>query len=113
MKLMYRVRLNRGHWGCEPKVDRVEVERTTEASVWIAGYRYARDSEFHSYFDELHEAVHALSTAQAKVVGGLQGRLVIAEANMSGIERLKSKTVDDFVNVANGVSTIEWEVGGL
>lgn len=48
-------------------IKKVEIERETEASVWIKGRRQVKSSGYHSFFNTFEEAkAHLLEEAQAK-----------------------------------------------
>jgi len=56
-----------GGWG-KNLIEQVEVEKETEASVWIKGRRNAKRTEYYNYFDTWDEAkLYLLTVAEAKV----------------------------------------------
>lgn len=73
----YRVRLS-GRWGCNPLVVEAEVDRQTEASVWIRGCRHAKKSEFGAWFESFKDAKAALEAAQVCHMKKLAGRMETA-----------------------------------
>lgn len=70
-------------------IETVEVERETEASVWINGQRNAKRTEYHSYFDTFAEAKQHLLDLAEKSVNSAQLRLERAKERYDKVEGLK------------------------
>lgn len=50
------------------KIDKVEVERETESSVWIGGRRRSKNTDYECYHDTWNDAkCHLIGLAQADV----------------------------------------------
>ena len=50
------------------KITPVEVEKETDQSVWVEGYRHAKKSQYHQYHDTWEEAHgYLLSQVQSRV----------------------------------------------
>jgi hypothetical protein len=70
----YKARLSR-RWNCDAKITEVEVERETDASVWIDGRRSKKESEYETYFDSFEQAKTALLDRQQSRIYGLRAQL--------------------------------------
>lgn len=88
----YRTRLY-ARWGCEPNIERVEVERVTEFSVWIDGRRLAKTSEFQTYFDTWEQAQEALIGCQETNLRVLRNHVDQHEATLEEIQNMVNPEV--------------------
>ena len=84
----YKVRLGR-RYGCDAKIETVDAERETEASVWINGRRSAKESEWANYYDTWEEAHSALLGTHQSYVDSLRVRLQQANGILGNIKGLK------------------------
>ncbi len=72
-----------------PRITPVEVERHTDASVWINGRRHARISGWECYFPTWKEAHdHLLGEAAARVASARR-KLEIANSTYGNIKGMK------------------------
>ena len=71
---------------CDP-IRAVEVERETEASVWVNGRRCAKRADYHNYFDTWEEAKAFLVEEAERALTGAHRRL---DAARSELERMKA-----------------------
>lgn len=74
------------------KIERVEVERESDSSVWIKGRRHSKTADYASYFDTWALAREALRTAATIKVDLAQRRLAEAQAELAAIEALQPPT---------------------
>ena len=76
-------------FGTKPIVE-VQVERETNASVWIDGNRRAKRSEYDNYFDSWVDAKkHLLERAERKLKGARRS-LHLAQSEYGNIKGLKA-----------------------
>ena len=60
-KYKYLTKLWKSYYPDFVEIERVEIDKESEKSVWISGHRNAKRSEFHNYFDTAEEALDFLS----------------------------------------------------
>ena len=84
----YKVRLNH-RYGCEAKIQEIEVDRETDKSIWIKGQRLAKLSEYANYYNTWDEAKNALLGCQATYVRSIRLRLESANGALGKIQRLR------------------------
>ena len=73
-------------------IEKVEVERETEVSVWINGRRNAKDSSWYKYFNSWNEAHSFLIEKAESDVEAATNRLRRASANLQKIKSLTEET---------------------
>ena len=69
-------------------IETVEIERETDASVWINGRRSAKDCEWHKYHDTWSEAKDFLVRRAGDKVSGLINRLDSARDELNKAKNL-------------------------
>ena len=73
----------------DAKVETVQVERETESSVWIRGYRVAKESDWRMFHDTWEQA-HAYLTARAEIrLTNARRQLELAQAFAGNIKGMK------------------------
>lgn len=80
----YRARIHR-RWDSDARIEEVDVERETEASIWINGQRSAKRSEWSNYYDTWEDAKSALLAAQQRRVEQLRSQLQVANSRLGNI----------------------------
>ncbi len=73
------------------KIKIVEVERITDASVWIDGRRSARFSEWHSYFKTFSEAKQYLVGVAGSKLDNARRNLESAQGYLGNVKGLEEK----------------------
>jgi len=73
-----------------PKIEKIEVEKTTESSVWINGRRRSRKSSYECYFDTKEDAISHYRTKWTRKLQ--QARILFDDANK------KLKELDNIIN---------------
>lgn len=76
-------------WDLEARIERVEIERETEKSVWICGNRNAKRSEWYNYYDTWEDAHKALLNQQKACVDSLRLRLERSKGVLGNIKGMK------------------------
>lgn len=84
----YSCRLN-NRWGCEAKIEEIEVEKESEKSVWIEGNRNAKMSDYANYYSSWDEAKNALYSCQKTYVDGVRSSLERAKGVLGNIKGMK------------------------
>lgn len=72
-----------------PSVERVEVERFTDSSVWIKGRRNARVSSYESYFFTREEALEHLRIIFSSRLEMAKMRLKRAQQKVDALDELE------------------------
>lgn len=75
--------------GFAPTIKPVEVERETESSVWIAGRRNAKRSEWRNYFQTWDDAHALLMSDAAERVAEARKRLQHANDRLGNVKGMK------------------------
>jgi len=84
----YRISLSNA-WDCSIVIERIEVERETDASVWIRGRRSAKRSEhWWSYYPTKEDARKALLARQERRTEACEEALRMARSRLDKIEKL-------------------------
>lgn len=74
-------------WG--KLIEAVDVDRETEASVWVNGRRNGKRTEYHSYFDTFAEAKQYLLDIAERSVNSARLNLARAEGHYSNVKGLR------------------------
>ena len=75
---------------CNKLIEKVEIERETESSVWIKGIRKAkRTHDWHNFFDTWEEAHNFLLDNSESDLKSARNRLSIAQDRNGNIKGLK------------------------
>jgi hypothetical protein len=82
------IKYRTGGWG-KNLIESVEVEKETEASIWIEGKRNAKKTEYHNYFDTWADAKRHLLTVAEKKVAGIRLNLERANGELGNIKGLR------------------------
>ena len=83
----YKARVS-NRWGCEAKIDEVDVEKETAQSVWIDGRRRAKVSDYETYFDTWGNAHSALMNRQKKQIKNYRLMLQRANSRLNEIKKM-------------------------
>jgi hypothetical protein len=82
-------------WAVKAKIEEIEVERTSESSVWVKGRRRAKVTDWHLIFDTW-EAAHAylMTEGERKV---LEARRALESANsaLGNVKGMKKPVIED------------------
>ena len=70
-------------------IEAVEVERETEASVWVNGQRNGKRTEYHSYFNTFKEAKQYLLDIAERSVNSARLNLERAKGHYGNVKGLK------------------------
>jgi hypothetical protein len=68
----------------------VEADRETGPSVWIDGKRYAKKSEYVSFFDSFEDAKTALIMAQGEMIDRAYKRLESLKNDLAKLEGMEA-----------------------
>ena len=74
--------------GWKNLIEKAEVERETESSVWIGGRRSAKISSYECYFDTFGEAKSYLLDMARKHLERANGRVSYAEKELDEVIKL-------------------------
>ena len=72
-----------------PEVEKVEVEKETESSVWIKGRREAKEAQYHAFFDTFQEAKDFLIDVFEKKARSVRRQLEQANGYLGNAKGLK------------------------
>ena len=87
---MIKYKTNKHFFRSEGFINKVEVERETEQSVWINGRRNSKHSDYSSFFDSFDEAKAFLLAIAEKKVTLAKLRLNDAQGELGNIKGLKN-----------------------
>ena len=76
------------HWGLDPEIKPIEVERETDNSVWVKGKRQAKKSDGRNYYDTWQEAHSALLDAAVGRVDNLTYAVKREQKKLYAIENM-------------------------
>jgi hypothetical protein len=90
------------------QIDRVEVERSTDWSVYIGGRQHKRQTSYHRYFRTWDEARNHLIDACRGTVQTAEAKLRRAENDLrSAIALSPPLRIELGINVRPGVETVQ------
>ena len=78
-----------------PTIERVEVERESESSVWIKGRRSNKRSDYANYFDTWEEAFNYLQETNIKRTEHLQKRIEQEEKFYEKMLKLRKNKIKE------------------
>jgi len=70
-------------------IDRIEVDRETEYSVWIKEARYEKSSNYATFYDSWNEAHEALLSRAQRGLDAARRNLEQAQADYGNVKGLK------------------------
>lgn len=91
MPTVYKTRVtahNLTAYGADKYIEKVEAERTSDASVWVAGRRFARSTDWHQYFDTWQEAREFLHKKASQRLAAASKQLANAKQAFDEIDGL-------------------------
>ena len=72
-----------------PEVEKVEIEKETDSSVWIKGRRGAKETQYHAFFDTFAEAKAFLIDVFEKKAQAVRSQLETANGHLGNAKGLK------------------------
>lgn len=82
------IKYKSGHYG--ERIEKVEVIRETENSVWLGKHRTAKMSVYGCYFDTWDDAKQHLVDKAKRAVDGARDRLTVTLAELDRAKALKT-----------------------
>ena len=71
------------------KILKIEIERESEKSVWIKGYRCLKKTECEEYFDTWEQAYNQLVIFAEKRISITKLNLVINQEELEAVKKIK------------------------
>ena len=80
------IKYRTGKW--RTYIEKIEIERETDASVWVDGRRFGKKTSYDSFFDTWKDAHEFLLRNAERTVVSLERRLEYANERISEIKAL-------------------------
>lgn len=93
-----------------PAIERVEIERETEASVWVRGRQCRKRSDYHCYYDTAKEAAEAIIAKYRERLMEAHREMESATKDLESAKKQLERYESALAPILSGVATAPDEI---